>query len=129
MCLACDDKAINIISCVICIIICFFYLFLSTLLLATHFKNYCANRTTNERFSRLNTKKNVRRSTASQGADESAISSSIMSFSDFEDSGASLMNSVVDDQGEGLAKKETRRKRRGCVINCWKMATHTKIVP
>ena len=127
MCLACDSKAINITSCVICIIICFFYLFISTLLLATHFKNYCANRTTNERLSRSNAK-NVRKSTASKG-DASEISSSIMSFSDFEDSGASLMNSVVDDQGEGLAKKEARRKRRGCIINCWKMATHSKIVP
>lgn len=97
MCLACDNITIHITACVICIIICFFYLFISTLLLVTHFKNYCANRTTNERFSRLNTKKNVRRSTGSKGTGGSEMSSSIMSFSDFEDSGASLMNSVDND--------------------------------
>ena len=50
-------------------------------------------------------------------------SSSIMSFSDFNDS------LIEDENGEeGLAKKQ-KIKRKGACCNMWKMATHTRIVP
>lgn len=48
----CTQKEVHITACAICIIICLFYFLMSSALLFTHCKNYMANRTTNERFSR-----------------------------------------------------------------------------
>lgn len=48
----CENNYVVYSSIGVCVLICCFYLFLSTLLLYTHIKNYMANRTTNERYSR-----------------------------------------------------------------------------
>lgn len=118
----CDNKYVYFSSSAICIGICVFYFMLSTVLLWTHCKNYMANRTTNERFSRR------KKSKRSAQADGSSQSSSVMSMSDFEDS--DLMESVLDENKEQLLRrKRNKSKRKGCCINCWKMAHNTKIVP
>ena len=79
-----------------------------------------ANRTTNERFS-----KKARKVVAEE--DESEGTSSMWSMSDFDRS--SLLkshNSELDENGE---QKQKKKKKKGCCINCWKMSTHTTIVP
>jgi pyocin large subunit-like protein len=103
---------------------------MSSALLYTHCKNYMANRTTNERFSKKAKKVTDANKTltTSEDPDESALTSSILTMSDFDNS--SLIESVVDEGSDKEKKKKYKRnKRRGCCINCWKMATHTKIVP
>ena len=52
----CENTYVHYASCGVCILICVFYFLLSTILLVTHCKNYMANRTTNERFSRQSSK-------------------------------------------------------------------------
>ena len=119
----CGNKYVYFASAAVCIAICMFYFLLSTVLLWTHCKNYMANRTTNERFGR---KKKTKRSSRSSQA--SSVTSSIMSMSDFEDS--DLMESVLDENKEQLLRrKKSKNRRKGCCINCWKMAHNTKIVP
>ena len=54
------------------------------------------------------------------------MSSSIMTMSDFEES--QVMESGVDGQ-DLMNKKKNKKKAKGCCINCWKMTTHTKVVP
>ena len=56
-----------------------------------------------------------------------------MTFSDFMESA----RSDIDEESnykEGLIagkknKNQVKKKKKGCFINCWKMATHTKILP
>ena len=98
------------------------------MLLTTHMKNYCANRTTNERFSRTktakkSTKQSVKDSMVSKGtANTSMMSSSIMSFSDF--------NTTQDlNESADLIEKKDKKKKKGHCANFWKMSSHTKIVP
>ena len=77
----CKNRYVHIASCAVCIVICIFYFTLSTILLYTHCRNYMANRTTNERFSRRAPKQ------VSEEAEEDSDSqqtSSIMSMSDFD---------------------------------------------
>lgn len=109
-------------SCVLCIIICLFYLLLSSVLLQTHCQNYMANRTTNERFSR-------RRPTRGPNDTGTDLSSSVMSMSDFDNS--DIMESMREDGEKGLitAVKKKKNKNKGCCSNCWRMSTHTKVVP
>ena len=54
------------------------------------------------------------------------MTSSVMSLSDFESAG--LTDSNNDEEGL-LRSKAMKKKRKGCLINCWKMSTHTKVVP
>lgn len=115
----CSNDYIHIASCAVCILICLFYFTLSTVLLYTHCKNYTANRTTNERFSRK------ARKAASEEEEASDAASSVWSMSDFDRS--SLLNSVLSEEREVTKKRKTKRK--GCCINCWKMSTHTAVVP
>jgi hypothetical protein len=56
----CTNKVVHIVCCSICIVICLFYMLMSSLLLYTHCRNYMANRTTNERFSRRGKKSKVK---------------------------------------------------------------------
>ena len=126
----CSQKEVHIVACSVCILICLFYFLMSSALLFTHCKNYMANRTTNERFSKRTQKQAEPNKTneTSENPDESALTSSILTMSDFDNS--SLIESVVDENSDKARKKKYKRnKRRGCCINCWKMATHTKIVP
>ena len=88
-----------------------------------------ANRTTNERFSRR-APKHVAGEEAEEGEDtDSQATSSIMSLSDFDTT--TLTQSGLDNSKEGLTskKKKPKKKRKGCCINCWKMCSHTKVVP
>jgi hypothetical protein len=110
-----------------------FYLLMSSVLLYTHCRNYMANRTTNERFSKKNKQqaKDVNETNeTSHDHDESALTSSILTMSDFDNS--SLIESVVDENSlveKAMKKKYKKIKRKGYFVNCWKMSTHTKIVP
>jgi len=61
--------------------------------------------------------------------DTSNLSSSIMSYSDFDET-----TIIQDDDGNEVSKSkapEQKQKatRAGCCLNIRKMATHTKIVP
>lgn len=96
-----------------------------------------ANRTTNERFSSRKNKKsqNVKKSNASGSETEedasmnsSDVTSTIMTYSDFMESAKS---EIVEESKEGLIgkKSQPKKKKKGCFLNCWKMATHTKILP
>ena len=38
------------------------------------------------------------------------------------------MESGVDG-ADLMQQKNKKKKRKGCWINCWKMTTHTKVVP
>lgn len=56
-----------------------------------------------------------------------------MTFSDFMESAKSEIDEE-SNQKEGLiagkkTKNQVKKKKKGCFINCWKMATHTKILP
>ena len=66
--------------------ICLFYLLLSSLLLLTHAKNYLANRTTNERLSKARSPKVKEENDEGDEVDNTDVSSSIMTMSDFEES-------------------------------------------
>lgn len=101
---------------------------LSTILLHTHIKNYCANRTTNERFGRTKQKKTPAKRVEADESNTSA-SSSIMSISDFDNS--EMLESILGNSKEQAAiiKKRKQNKKRGFCINCWKFATHTSVVP
>jgi hypothetical protein len=73
------------------------------LLLYTHIKNYMANRTTNERYSR---KVKAPRKTT----DETSITSSVMSLSDFDED--SVRQSMIDpdnDQEKILSRLHYRK--------------------
>ena len=37
----------------------------------------------------------------------------------------------MENSKEGLTskKKKPKKKRKGCCINCWKMCSHTRVVP
>ena len=129
----CTIKSVHIISCVICIVICIFYFLLSSVLLYTHIKNYMANRTTNERFSRKKGGKNQvdkeQDEDASQEDAESQATSSIMSISDFKSSLVESGHSSNKNSFKSKRPRHARNKRKNCLINCWKMSTHTTIVP
>lgn len=112
----CKNPYVHIAASAVCLVICIFYFLMSTLMIVTHVQNYMANRTTNERFSR-------RRRAPSDA--NSSMTSSVMSLSDFESAG--LTDSNNDE--ELLRSKAPKKKRRGCLVNCWKMSTHTKVVP
>jgi hypothetical protein len=86
-----------------------FYLLLSTILLQTHCSNYMANRTTNERFGRRKL-----------ADDTDASASNVSSLSD-------LSTEKLDE--ERGTKGNKRGKRRGCLANCCKMMTNTKVTP
>jgi len=118
----CSNDYVHIASCAVCIIICCFYFLLSTVLLYTHCKNYMANRTTNERFSRK-----AKKVAADEDEDASEATSSMWSMSDFDHS--SLLNSVLSEERENLGSRTRKNKKKGCCVNCWKMSTHTTIVP
>lgn len=67
-------------------------------------------------------------------SDEQEISNSIMTLSDFDND--SLIESVVDEDevqntksSASKSKSYKKSRRKGCCTNCWKMATHTKVVP
>lgn len=79
-----------------------------------------ANRTTNERFSRKARK-------VATEEEESEGTSSMWSMSDFDRS--SLLHSHISEQGENSELKKQKHKKKGCCVNCWKMSTHTTIVP
>ena len=81
-----------------------------------------ANRTTNERFSRK-----AKRVATDEDEDASEATSSMWSMSDFDHS--SLLNSVLSEDREAVGSKTRKNKKKGCCINCWKMSTHTTIVP
>ena len=52
-----------------------------------------------------------------------------MSLSDF-DTTELTTESNMEGSKEALTKKKTKKKKRkGCCINCWKMCSHTKVVP
>lgn len=113
----CSNQYVHLASCGVCILICIFYFILSSVLLWTHCRNYMSNRTTNERFAKK----------SRQQSDESVDDdSSIMSMSDFD------TTSVSRDESEGRTtskKMKKAKKKSGCIFNCWKMCSHTKIVP
>jgi len=85
-----------------------------------------ANRTTNERFSRR-APKEVH--DEEDDDSDSQQTSSIMSMSDFDTT--TLTESGLEKSKEGLTskKKKPKKKRKGCCVNCWKMCSHTKVVP
>ena len=87
----CEKNYVVYSSIGVCLLICCFYLFLSTLLLYTHIKNYMANRTTNERYSR---KMKPQR----KAQDETSITSSVMSLSDFDED--SVRQSMIDPDND-----------------------------
>lgn len=123
----CQNKVVVLACSGVCVAICLFYFLLSSLLLYTHIQNYTANRTTNERFSR--------KKMLDTSSDEQEVSNSVMTLSDFDND--SLIESVVDEDEvqttSGMVKKSNKSykksRRKGCCANCWKMATHTKVVP
>ena len=124
MCLygLCGNKYAYFSAALVSIAICMFYFLLASVLLWTHCRNYCANRTTNERFARR------RKTRRSESDSNSSLTSSVMSMSDFDDS--ELMESVLDENKEQLLKKKKNKtKKKGWCTNCWKMAHNTKIVP
>lgn len=82
---ACDNIYVYTFACIVCTLICAFYFLLSSVLLYCHVKNYLANRTTSERLA-SNRKRNRTASQSSSNTDTSALSSSIMSYSDFNES-------------------------------------------
>ena len=111
----CSNKWVHLASCIACILICIFYFVLSSVLLWTHCRNYMNNRTTNERFAKKS------RVQSDESIDED---SSIMSMSDFDETSASGDNSRTTSRRIKKAKKKS-----GCMLNCWKMCNHTKVVP
>lgn len=52
--------------------------------------------------------------------DESNVSS-VLTYSEIFNS------SQVDEHGNPIRPR--RKGRKGCCINCWKMSTHTRIIP
>ena len=55
-----------------------------------------------------------------------------MTYSDFMETNKSEIQE--ENQQEGLIsgklnKNQQKKLRKGCFCNCWKMATHTKILP
>lgn len=112
MCLGCDNIYIYFSSAAYCIIVCLLYFLLSSLLLVTHLKNYCNNRTTHERFSRVKKSKNKDKKTQMEAKNEDnsqesgSDSSSIMSLSDFEitEENASMIERSGDNK-EAMIKK------------------------
>lgn len=123
----CNQPVIYVAACVVCMLICIFYFLLSSLLLYTHVKNYLANRTTSERLASARRGRDRTASQSSANTDTSALSSSIMSYSDFEDSKSMLVDNTAELTKVPATEKTSSRK--GCCINIWKMSTHTKIVP
>ena len=123
----CKNRYVHIAACGICILICIFYFLLSSVLLLTHCKNYMANRTTNERFTRRRTSGKRKGSNPNSGTNTETPTqtSSILTMSDFDDSSL-LESSVVKEGNNEIIKKKTRKKKsKGCCVNCFRMATHT----
>mmetsp|Transcript_30951 Transcript_30951/g.47334 ORF Transcript_30951/g.47334 Transcript_30951/m.47334 type:complete len:88 (+) Transcript_30951:2292-2555(+) len=74
----CTNSYAHLSACIASILLCLFYLFLSSVLLQIHIKNFMANRTTNERFS-----KRGKKVEDSEEGDSNA-SSTIMTLGDFD---------------------------------------------
>jgi hypothetical protein len=112
MCLGCDNIYVYFSSVGYCIIVCTIYFLLSSVLMVTHLKNYCSNRTTQERFSRGKKSNKKVKKTHEEVKDEansqesSGDSSSIMSLSDFEitEDNASMVEGSGDNK-ETMIKK------------------------
>ena len=94
-----------------------------------------AYRTTNERFSNRgkNKKASKARDTPAVLKEGDDVSESMLDEED-ESNVSSVLTysdifnaSQVDENGQ---PRKTRRKgRKGCCVNCWKMSTHTRIIP
>jgi hypothetical protein len=110
--------------------ICFFYFLLSSVLLYCHIKNYMANRTTSERLASKRKGRGKRTgSVSSSNTDTSNLSSSIMSYSDFNESQTMMVDETNAEMSKAPAPKPKKVKSKGCCVNIWKMSTHTRIVP
>mmetsp|Transcript_4711 Transcript_4711/g.8042 ORF Transcript_4711/g.8042 Transcript_4711/m.8042 type:complete len:247 (+) Transcript_4711:2029-2769(+) len=57
LCVFCKVRMLRMAASILCLVICLFYFFLSSVLLNVHVRNFMANRTTNERFSKRGGKK------------------------------------------------------------------------
>jgi len=117
---ACRNIYVYAAACVITGLICTFYFVLSTVLLYCHIKNYVANRTTSERLAKRK-KRTASRSSSSSNTQD--LSSSILTYSDFEPT------EVAKDADGNEILIDKKVKKKGCCINIKRMATHTKIVP
>jgi hypothetical protein len=76
------------------------------------------NRTTNERFAKRS------KSKSDDTLDED---DSIMSMSDFDNT--SVSGSEHNERTSSKRKLKKTKPKSGCIKNCWKMFSHTKVVP